>query len=82
VFPPVVPNDRSYRVAAFWVPEDLIFIFLFQLLFIMALSSLPGGVGVREEDCSKKGYVYIFYFLQNVSVKVDYIMFITGFGRK
>jgi hypothetical protein len=48
----------------------------------MASSSLPGGESVREEDCSKKGYVYIFYFLQNVSVKVDYIMFITGFGRK
>jgi hypothetical protein len=50
--------------------------FLFQVLFTMASSCLPGGgegvteVIVTDEDSSKKGYVNCFYFVMKLCLKV------------
>jgi hypothetical protein len=36
----------------------------------MASSSLPGREVEKEQDSSKKGYVYSIYFLLNVCLKM------------
>jgi hypothetical protein len=74
--PPVVPNDHDYcyRVTAYWVLYQRVyclkFFFLFQDIFLMASSYLPGREVERKQDSSKKGYVYSIYFLLNVCLKM------------